>query len=88
MMIFTVTAALTGSIMGEGGNDTITLDTGGSVSAGISGGAGDDTFEFNGGTVTGTVAGGGDDRSSGHGRCGHRFDHRSVRYADRRRLQR
>ena len=57
---FTVTAALTGSIMGEGGSDTITLDTGGSVSAGISGGAGEDTFEFNGGTVTGMVDGGAD----------------------------
>ncbi|MDD9817605.1 MAG: hypothetical protein OXU61_05670, partial [Gammaproteobacteria bacterium] len=56
--VFTLTAALTGSLSGEGGADRFNLDMGGSVSGGIAGGMGADTFDFNGGTVTGTVAGG------------------------------
>ena len=45
---------------GEDGGDSFTLDSGGSVSGDITGGAGADSFDFNGGTVAGTVAGGAD----------------------------
>ena len=57
--IFTLTAALTGTIAGEAGDNTYNLDGGGSVSAGITGGADADTFVFNGGSVTGLVDGAG-----------------------------
>ena len=54
---FTINRAYTGSIMGKGGADTFNLESGGSVSMDISGGAGADEFNFNGGTVSGTVVG-------------------------------
>ena len=57
--IFTLTAALTGTIEGEAGDNTYNLDGSGSVSAGITGGADDDTFVFNSGSVTGLVDGAG-----------------------------
>ena len=55
--IFTLTAALTGGIAGEAGDNTYNLNTGGSVSGTITGGANADTFVFDGGSVAGMVDG-------------------------------
>ena len=44
LIVFTLAAAVTGSLSGEGGDDSFTLNNGGSVSMGISGGADADTF--------------------------------------------
>ena len=54
-----MTAVLTGSIAGEAGDNTYTLNSGGAVSGTVTGGANADNFVFAGGSVSGRIIGGG-----------------------------